>query len=113
MEELQAIWKEQCGAADGSQPAAQPAAKFCGAPGPHVMTGPVAVTGAQPGDVLKVEVLSAEPWARGRSSPLSSPRAFTATHNTFWAILPFVHAQHSVTRPITHTAQSITGRRPL
>ena len=40
--ELQAIWKVQCGAADGSQPAtaagAQPA-KFCGAPGPHIMTG--------------------------------------------------------------------------
>ena len=45
-EELQAIWRAQCGAADGSQPATAPGvtpAKFCGAPGPHVMTGPVAV----------------------------------------------------------------------
>ncbi len=31
------------------------------ADGPHVVTGPVAIDGAQPGDVLKVEVLSLEP----------------------------------------------------
>ncbi len=29
--------------------------------GPHIITGPVAVAGAQPGDVLKVEVLSVTP----------------------------------------------------
>ena len=29
--------------------------------GPHVVTGPIAVTGAAPGDVLRVEVLSLEP----------------------------------------------------
>ncbi|WP_028942544.1 acetamidase/formamidase family protein [Pseudomonas vranovensis] len=29
--------------------------------GPHVVTGPVAVKGAQPGDVLKVEILAVEP----------------------------------------------------
>ncbi|WP_246050125.1 acetamidase/formamidase family protein [Aquibacillus sediminis] len=29
--------------------------------GPHVVTGPVAIDGAEPGDVLKVEVLSLEP----------------------------------------------------
>lgn len=29
--------------------------------GPHVVTGPVAITGAQPGDVLKVEVISLAP----------------------------------------------------
>ena len=62
-EELQAIWKRQCGAEDGSQPGVVPPATFCGAPGPHILTGPVAVKNAQPGDILKVEVLSAEPWA--------------------------------------------------
>src|SRR5262249_36899501 len=29
-------------------------------PGPHFMTGPVAVAGAEPGDVLEVRILSAE-----------------------------------------------------
>lgn len=29
--------------------------------GPHVVTGPVAIKGAQPGDVLKVDILSVEP----------------------------------------------------
>jgi hypothetical protein len=29
--------------------------------GPHIVTGPVAISGAQPGDVLKVEVLSLDP----------------------------------------------------
>lgn len=29
--------------------------------GPHVVTGPIAVEGAQPGDVLKVEILAVEP----------------------------------------------------
>ena len=35
----------------------------CGAPGPHIMTGPVRVKGAQPGDILKVEILTTEPWS--------------------------------------------------
>jgi acetamidase/formamidase len=30
-------------------------------PGPHVLTGPIAVAGARPGDILEVEILSAEP----------------------------------------------------
>ncbi len=30
-------------------------------PGPHVLTGPIAVAGARPGDVLEVRILSAEP----------------------------------------------------
>lgn len=30
-------------------------------PGPHVLTGPIAIAGARPGDVLQVEILSAEP----------------------------------------------------
>ena len=60
--ELQDIWLAQCGARDGTQPGVHPPAKFCGAPGPHVMTGPIAVLGARPGDILRVDVLSAEPW---------------------------------------------------
>jgi acetamidase/formamidase len=30
-------------------------------PGPHLLTGPIAVAGAQPGDVLAVDILQAEP----------------------------------------------------
>jgi acetamidase/formamidase len=30
-------------------------------PGPHILTGPIAVEGAQPGDTLEVRILSAEP----------------------------------------------------
>jgi acetamidase/formamidase len=30
-------------------------------PGPHLLTGPIAVEGARPGDVLEVEILAAEP----------------------------------------------------
>lgn len=30
-------------------------------PGPHLLTGPIAVAGAQPGDVLQVEILRAHP----------------------------------------------------
>lgn len=29
--------------------------------GPHIVTGPVAITGAEPGDILKVEVIKVEP----------------------------------------------------
>jgi acetamidase/formamidase len=30
-------------------------------PGPHLLTGPIALAGARPGDVIQVEILSAEP----------------------------------------------------
>ena len=30
-------------------------------PGPHLLTGPIAVAGARPGDVLQVDILAAEP----------------------------------------------------
>lgn len=35
-----------------------------GVDGPHIVTGPVAVRGAQPGDVLRIEVVSLHPRAR-------------------------------------------------
>jgi acetamidase/formamidase len=41
--------------------------------GPHIMTGPVAVEGARPGDVLEVEILEVElrtPWAFNAIKPL-------------------------------------------
>ena len=60
--ELRAVWREACGAEDGTQPHRSPPLPHCGNPGPHVMTGPVKVRGAKPGDVLRVEVLSATPW---------------------------------------------------
>mgnify|MGYP001167588748 FL=1 len=60
--ELQAVWNDACGASDGTQPHRTVPLPHCGNPGPHIMTGPVAVTGAKPGDVLMVEVLSANVW---------------------------------------------------
>jgi acetamidase/formamidase len=33
-------------------------------PGPHLLTGPIAVAGARPGDVLQVDILAAEPRLR-------------------------------------------------
>ena len=60
--ELRAVWREACGAEDGTQPHRWPPLPHCGNPGPHIMTGPVKVRGAKPGDVLRVEVLSATPW---------------------------------------------------
>ena len=38
------------------------------ADGPHVVTGPIAVEGAEPGDVLKVEVLDLAPRVPLRSN---------------------------------------------
>lgn len=59
---LRAVWREACGAEDGTQPHRSPPLPHCGNPGPHILTGPVRVRGAKPGDVLRVDVLSATPW---------------------------------------------------
>jgi acetamidase/formamidase len=56
------VWREACGAEDGTQPHRSPPLPHCGNPGPHILTGPVRVRGAKPGDVLRVDVLSATPW---------------------------------------------------
>ncbi|HVB47213.1 MAG TPA: acetamidase/formamidase family protein [Burkholderiales bacterium] len=48
---------------DAVEIAASYAARDANAEGPHVVTGPVAVTGARPGDVLKVEFLELTPRA--------------------------------------------------
>ena len=42
--------------------------------GAHILTGPVAVTDAEPGDVLEIEILSVEPrqnWGYTRIRPLA------------------------------------------
>jgi len=42
-------------------------------PGPHILTGPVAVEGAEPGDALKVEILDVSPrqdWGYNLTRPL-------------------------------------------
>ena len=66
-DELQSIWQKQCGKNDGTQPGCLDRTHcpvpHCGAPGPHIMTGPVRVKGAEPGDILKVEILTTEPWS--------------------------------------------------
>lgn len=48
---------------DAVEIAASYAARDANGDGPHVVTGPVAVAGAQPGDVLKVEFLALAPRA--------------------------------------------------
>jgi acetamidase/formamidase len=43
-------------------------------PGPHILTGPIAITGAEPGDVLEVRILEAalrQDWGWTRIRPLS------------------------------------------
>jgi acetamidase/formamidase len=42
--------------------------------GPHIMTGPIAVKGAKPGDVLQIDILEIEPrqeWGYALTHPLS------------------------------------------
>ena len=45
-----------------------------GKDGPHVVTGPVFVEGAEPGDVLKIETLEIIPESRTVSSPVGTAR---------------------------------------
>ena len=40
---LRAVWREACGAEDGTQPHRSPPLPHCGNPGPHILTGPVRV----------------------------------------------------------------------
>src|SRR5919109_1249070 len=56
-------------------------------PGPHILTGPVAVRGAEPGDTLEVRIKAIEPCLTGtfelvlhKNKPLDMPRAVTTTH---------------------------------
>ena len=82
-ESLRAIWLARCGAPDGSQPGRDPPLRHCGAPGPHVLTGPVAVDGARAGDVLKVEVLDAEVAASWGWNAIRRGKGALANHPGF------------------------------
>ena len=47
-------------------------------PGPHIMTGPIAVEGAEPGDTLEVRVLGMRPrslYGSNMASRAGLPRA--------------------------------------
>jgi acetamidase/formamidase len=57
-------------------------------PGPHILTGPIAVDGAQPGDALKVEILDIQlrqNWGFNFSRPLlgALPDDFPDAHQIF------------------------------
>lgn len=61
--------------------AAEPGVPF----GPHILTGPVAVQGAEPGDVLEIRILDVklrQDWGYNFSGPLAGtlPDDFTARH---------------------------------
>jgi acetamidase/formamidase len=48
-------------------------ARLTPGPGPHILTGPIAVEGAEPGDVLQVDILDValrQDWARNVIAPL-------------------------------------------
>ena len=50
--------------------------------GVHICTGPVAVTGAKPGDILEVRILSCEP--RRSANPEYAGKAFGSNASAFW-----------------------------
>ena len=88
-------------------------------PGPHVVTGPVAVTGALPGDVLKVEVLDLRlrvPY--GVISNRHGKGALPGTYPEAWvddaSLDPFFNAggNVSVFTPVERTRGALRGRLP-
>lgn len=54
-----------------------------GALGPHTLTGPIAVAGAQPGDVLRVDVLELAPGPHGFNMMLPAPGSRGALADEF------------------------------
>jgi acetamidase/formamidase len=69
-------------------------------PGPHILTGPVEVEGAEPGDVLEVRVLSLEPRL-GYGSNLAAHwghlyRDFAKERVTIWSIDPSGNSARAV-----------------
>ena len=77
--------------------------------GPHVMTGPIAVLGARPGDILRV-VLSAEPWTDwgwNAIRPGASARARRAPESCH---APGPHRRRPHTPRATHVLPSVGGR---
>jgi acetamidase/formamidase len=68
-------------------------------PGPHIMTGPIAVEGAEPGDVLQVDILDIalrQDWARNLLAPLKGalPEDFKET----WKVIIDLDLDQKVAR---------------
>ena len=88
-------------------------------PGPHVVTGPVAVRGAQPGDVLKVEVLDLRlrvPY--GVISSRHGKGALPGTYPQAWDGVPRLAKYYneggnvSVFTPVQRAADGLRGQLP-
>ena len=77
-----------------------------GVDGPHVVTGPIEVRGARPGDLLKVDVLGFRP----ESSPTASPRT-----GTVWVLFrescPTAPSRRRRSRPARRRARSLSSPR--
>src|SRR2546429_5099487 len=67
----------------------------------HPLTGPVGVTGAEPGDLLSIEIVRVEPAAWGHTSANSDPRRLgllndyleeTVSYQHFWDLRDGKHA---------------------
>jgi acetamidase/formamidase len=76
-------------------------------PGPHIMTGPIAVTGALPGDALRIEILDIQlrdDWGYNLVRPLAGalPNAVSQVRR--------VHLAIDRTKRIVHTPWASTFR---
>jgi acetamidase/formamidase len=76
--------------------------------GPHIVTGPVAVLGARPGDVLRVEFLALEP--RARYGIISNRHGRGVLHDRFPRPDATGHRPEVVSHLATVTADGRTGR---
>lgn len=61
--------------------------------GVHICTGPIAVAGARPGDILEVRILAADP--RPSANPEFAGSAFGSNAAAFWGF----HYKHILTEP--------------
>lgn len=84
--------------------------------GPHVVTGPIAIEGAQPGDVLKVEILAVEPRVpygviSNRHGKGALPGELPRTERKAGASQdnPELYGNVSVFTPIEYTEQGYVG----
>jgi acetamidase/formamidase len=89
-------------------------------PGPHVLTGPIAIRGAMPGDVLEVRILEVElalDWGYNRQRPYAGtlPDEFPALWNR---IIPInrtaktAEVAHGVVVPVNRPFFGIMGVAP-
>ena len=89
------------GATPGVTPAARQRGASGGGDGVHVLTGPIYVNGAMPGDVLKVEILGLRP----RPNPNMGGRTFGINAAAWWGY------QYGVNGP-TATSTTMTYLTP-